>query len=104
MISNFPVRSKDYREDTILEETMKNYPKGVDIKNSLLERHKEAVKYMVSKREPDINIINKVLLFNPIIESIHIDLCQEIYNNKITLDLPRSGEDSVTSFSKVAGV
>ena len=59
---------------------------------------------MVSKREPDINIINKVLLFNPIIESIHIDLCQEIYNNKITLDLPRSGEDSVTSFSKVAGV
>ena len=28
MISNFPVRSKDYREDTILEETMKNYPKG----------------------------------------------------------------------------
>jgi hypothetical protein len=73
-------------------------------KENILERHKEAVKYIISKREPDADIINKILLFKSGIEDIHIDLCIIIYNNRITLDLPRSHEESVIPFSKVADV
>jgi hypothetical protein len=74
------------------------------IKDNLLERHKEAIRFILNKGEPDTTIINKVLLFQPIIEDLHIDLCKEIYKNRITVDLPRAHEDSIIPFSKIAGV
>jgi hypothetical protein len=57
-------------------------PRGLELelgklsKTNLLERHKEAVKYILSKREPNAKIINKVLLFIPEIKDSDIDLCK----------------------------
>ena len=58
----------------------------------------------MEKGESDSNIINKVLFFNEEINQIHIDLCKDIFNNRVTLDLPVPRSKNVIPFSKVAGI
>jgi len=80
-------------------------------KKSLFKRHEEAIKFIKNKSQPNCKIINKVLS-NLLkgrrgslekIDQTHINLCNYIFEKRITLNLPRPKSKYITPFSKVAG-
>jgi len=54
--------------------------------------------------EPNLIIINEVLSLTRLATQAHIDLCANLMEKRITLDLPLPHTDKIIPFSKIAGV
>jgi len=63
-----------------------------------------AINHIKKKKDPNLDIINKVLNLNTPAMTKDFDLCSTIIENSVTLDLPLPGTKKVISFSKIAGV
>jgi len=71
---------------------------------SAYQRHKKALDHIKNYGEPTLDIINEVLSLKTTIKQVHIDLCIELVEKSVTLDLPIPHTDKIIPFSKIAGV